>query len=269
MKNILIIILSISLLFSCKNDKFEKKGFQVSEISEDENGKKVVGLQIDSLKFATQPIDVLLTKNPEHRLIPIFKLNFDKKGNPFTGSIDYFQNWNDEVYAAESETATINDGNNWNHNFMPGFSAINGYNLVNVAHFNQDSQSQNNFFEKPVLIRTLYFPAFSKDTLNFQPVKRNFYMVSVYDEDTNKDGYLNVKDLRRMYSFDIEGKEPKNIVPKDHSVMSSEYDAGNDLMYILTKFDQNNNGKMELTEPTHIFWINLKDREKTGMIYGN
>lgn len=269
MKNILIFALSIFLLFSCKPNKFEKKGFQVSEISEDKNGNKIVGLQIDSLIFATQPIGVLITKNPKHRLIPIFKVNIDKRGNPFTGSVDYFQNWSDENYSTDSEIVQMNDGNNWNHNFMPGFSAINGYNLVNVTHFNQDSQSQNNFFEKPVLIRTVYFPAFSKDTLNFQPVKRDFYMVSVYDEDTNKDGYLNVKDLRRMYSFDIEGKQPKMIIPKDHSVMSSEYDAENDLMYIFTKFDQNKNGKMELTEPMYIFWVNLKEREKTGVIYSN
>jgi hypothetical protein len=28
----------------------EKKGFQVSEITEDENGQKIIGLNIDSLK---------------------------------------------------------------------------------------------------------------------------------------------------------------------------------------------------------------------------
>lgn len=267
MKKILIFFISITLLYSCKDEKIEKKGFQVREITESEDGQKIVGLALDSLKFETQPIGVLMTKNAAHRLIPIFKVNSDKYSNPFTGSVDYYQNWDDESYNSEGETVTINDGNHWNHNFMPGFSAINGYNLVNVTHFNQESQTQNNLFVKPVLIRTLYFPAFSKDTLNYQPVNRNFYMVSVYDEDTNKDGFLNVKDLRRMYSFDIEGKAPKNIVPKNHSVMSSEYDADNDLMYILAKFDQNNNGKMELTEPTHIFWINLKDREKTGVVY--
>lgn len=267
MKKMLFILFAVTLQFSCKHDKLEKKGFQVSEITESEDGQKVVGLALDSLKFDTQPNGVLMTKNAAHRLIPLFKVNIDKFGNPFTGSVDYYQNWDDESYNTESEAIEFNDGNHWNHNFMPGFSAINGYNLVNVTHFNQETQSQNNFFEKPVLIRTLYFPAFSKDTLNFQPVKRNFYLVSVYDEDTNKDGYLNIKDLRRIYSFDIEGKAPKNIVPKDFSVMSSEYDADNDLMYIHAKFDQNKNGKMELTEPTHIFWISLKDREKTGVVY--
>lgn len=260
MKRILTILIFGLLIVSCSDNKLEQKGFQVSEISEDEDGQKIVGLQIDSLKLETQPRNVLLTFNPNHRLTPIYKINYDKETKePFTGSNTYHTNWDDEY----------EDGNNWNRNFMPGFEAIYGYNLVNVSHYNNETKTENKLFDKPVLIKTLYYPAFSKDTLNHQPVKRDFYMVSVYDEDSNKDGFINVKDLRKFYHFDINGMNKKALIPKEYSVMSSEYDSANDFMYIFARKDANQNGQMESNEPVDIFWIDLKNPENVGKQYEN
>ena len=243
------------LASACSSNEIEKKGFQVNEITEDENGKKIVGLKIDSLQLLTRPRNVLSTFHVAHRITPIYKINYDKNGKPFTGSNAFHSSWNDD------------EGNNWNGNFMPGFEAMYGYNLVNISHFNHTTQTENKFFDNPVLIKTLYYPTPSKDTLNFQPVKRAFYMVSVYDEDTNKDGFINARDLRRFYYFNINGQDPKALIPKTHSVMSSEYDPANDFMYIFAKRDQNKNGQMEAEEPTDIFWIDLKDPQKTGKQY--
>jgi hypothetical protein len=50
MYRILIIAFLGILTLSCSDNKMEKKGFQVSEINEDENGQKIIGLNIDSLK---------------------------------------------------------------------------------------------------------------------------------------------------------------------------------------------------------------------------
>ena len=150
---------------------------------------------------------------------------------------------------------------------MPGFEAIYGYNLVNISHYNNLTNKENFFFDRPVLVKTLYYPAFSKDTLNDVPVKREYYMVSVYDEDTNKDGYINVKDLRRFYHFDIDAKNKLLLVPKDYSVMSSEYDPENDFMYVFARIDRNENGEMEYEEKTHIFWIDLKNPKNRGLQY--
>ncbi|MFV0566128.1 MAG: hypothetical protein ACK5NB_09885 [Flavobacteriaceae bacterium] len=261
MKKYITIVLVGILALSCFKDKTEKKGFQVREITEDEQGKKIVGLPIDSLQFETRPRNVLLTYNNAHRLTPIYKVNYDKRTKkPYTGSNAFHTNWEDD---------NDKDGNNWNNNFMPGFEAVYGYNFVNISHFNNETKTENTFFENPVLVKTLYYPAFSKDTLNFEPVKRNFYMVSVYDEDSNNDGFINAKDLRRLYGFDINGKNKKTLVPKNYSVMSSEYDPANDFMYIFAKKDQNQNGQMELNEPTNVFWIDLKNLDNNGRQYGN
>jgi hypothetical protein len=246
------------LIVSCSDNNYDKKGFQVNEISEDENGQKIIGLEMNTEKLETRPRNVLLTNNTNHRLTPIYKVNYDKKTNkPFTGSNSYHTTWNDNY----------SQGNNWNQNFMPGFEAIYGYNFVNISHYNHETKVENKLFKKPVLIKTFYYPTFSKDTLNFEPVKRDFYMVSVYDEDSNKDGFINTKDLRKLYMFDIEGKNKKSIIPEDYSVMSSEYDSANDYMYVFAKKDKNKNGQMESNEPTDIFWVDLKNPENNGKQY--
>ncbi len=258
MKRIIPALL-ILLLFGCEKKKIAKKGFQVREITENEEGKKIVGLPIDSLKLETKPRNVLLTKNRNHRLTPIYKVNYNKKtGKPFTGSNAYHSSYGE--YGD-------NDENNWNHHFMPGFEAIYGYNFVNISHFNNATKEENLFFEKPVLVKTFYYPAFSKDTLNNEPIERDFYMVSTYDEDTNGDGYINVRDLRRLYHFDLDAKQKTLLIPKNYSVMSSEYDPENDYMYIFARIDKNENGKMEYKEATHIFWIDLKDPNNRGLQY--
>jgi hypothetical protein len=111
MNRIITILILAMCLTSCSDNKIEEKGFQVSEISEDENGQKIVGLNIDSLKLETGPRNVLLTNNPGHRISPIYKVNYNKKNEPYTGSNSYHTNWNNNY----------EDGNNWNNNFMPGF----------------------------------------------------------------------------------------------------------------------------------------------------
>ena len=135
--------------------------------------------------------------------------------------------------------------------------------MVNVSHHDTETQKQKTFFDKPVLIKTLYYPSFSKDTLNYEPVNRNYFMISVYDEDTNKDGFLNVKDLRRFYHFDINANNKRNLTPANYSIYKSEYDPSNDLVYIFAQLDENQNGLIDDGEDVHIFWIDLKNPERT------
>lgn len=253
--------LCLFLISGCgESPKKEKKGLQVNEISEDGAGKKIVGLPIDSLNLETKPRNVLLTHNPAHRLVPMYKVNYNPRTHkPYTGSNRFHSYWKEY-----GDT----HGNNWNNNFMPGFEAMFGHNLVNVSHFNNQTKEENLFFDQPVLIKTLYYPAFSYDTLLSKPVHRKFYMISVYDEDTNGDGYINAKDLRRLYHFDIQGKNPSPLVPANYAVMSSEYDPQNDFMYVFARLDENQNGQMEYEESTHIFWIDLANPSNNGLLLG-
>lgn len=256
---IITITLSLLLFFALTScgDKLEQKGFAVTP-TRDAGETAVDGISKDSLTFPTRPSNVLLTGNPLYRLVTLYKVNFTKDSTTFIGSNDFHYNY---------ESIAESNGNQWNNNYLPGLEALYGYNLVNVSHFDMETQKQKLFFERPVLLKTLYYPSFSKDTLNYKPVSRNYFMVSVYDEDTNKDGFINAKDLRRFYSFDIHADNKKPIVPKNYSVYKSEYDPANDFVYIFAKLDSNNNGQVDELEPISIFWVDLKNPERTGKQY--
>lgn len=243
---------------SCR-EKLEQKGFAVSPAyDDDEDETRRDGISKDSLTFPTRPSNILLTGNPAVRLATVYKVNFTRDSTTFIGSNDFHFN-----YERIGET----NGNQWHNNYLPGLEAVYGYNLVNVSHFNIETQKKTFFFERPVLIKTLYYPSFSKDTLNYKPVNRDYFLISAYDEDTNKDGFINVKDLRRFYSFDINAENKTPLVPADHSVYKCEYDPANDFVYIFTQIDENKNGQIDQLEPTSIFWVDLKNPERKGTHY--
>ena len=138
---------------------------------------------------------------------------------------------------------------------------------MNIGHYDLETKTKNNLFEKPVVIKTLYYPSFIQDALNYRPTQRDYYMVSVYDEDTNQDSLINQKDLRRFYHFDLFGKDKKTLIPKNYSVLSSEYDPENDFMFIFANLDENKNGKREEAEPVHAFWLDLKAPDTGERLY--
>jgi hypothetical protein len=250
----LLLFFLLSTLAGCR-DKLEQKGFAVSP--PDGNEETVDGISEDSVRFPTRPSNILLTGIPKYRLATVYKVNFNKDSTTFIGENDFHFNYGYDE----------SDGNQWHGNYLPGLEAVSGYNLVNVSLYNTETRTQKTFFEKPVLIKTLYYPSLSKDTLNFQPVARNYYMISVFDEDTNKDGYINVHDLRRLYSFDIDAGSRKPIIPTNYSVYKSEYDHANDIIYIFAKLDENKNGKIDELEPVGVFWIDLKNPQNVGRQY--
>ena len=262
MKKTIFILISI-ILISCteKNEKFKDKGFQVDEIeSENAEVNSENAIKNDSLNFKSKSVDVLLTGNKNIRFSPIYKVNYSEKEKKFfTGSNDFHYGYNDD---------NPKDGNNWN-SLIPGFEALFGYNLVNIFHFNHTENRGKKLFKKPVLIKTCYYPSFKVDTLNFKTIQRNFYMISAYDEDTNKDKYINNKDLRRFYLFDINGENLGEIVPKNYSVIGAMYDSGNDYLYIDAKLDSNNDGKISEHEPVSIFYLDLKNPMNKGLFYKN
>jgi hypothetical protein len=257
--HILIICLVLITISSCSRKKHYDKGFSVSPETETTDEKEIDGISQDSIKILTRPSSVLLTSYPEFRLTTIYKLNYDKREDSYyTGSNSFYSNYTEIGHS---------EGNQWNYNFMPGLQAIYGFNLVNVSLKNVNTQSQKLLFEKLVLIKTLYIPSFTKDTLFNKSVKRDYYMISAYDEDSNNDGFINQKDLRRFYLFDLNGGNKENLVPLNYSVISSEYDCENDFMYVFAQLDENKNGQREETEKVHVFWIDLKNPKNNGRQY--
>ncbi len=256
---LLTIFFALLIIFGCSRRKHYEKGFSVSPETESSEDKEINGIAQDSVSIKTRPTSVLMTGCSDYRLTTIYKLNYDKKDDYyFTGSNNFYRNYQEIGYS---------EGNQWHYNFMPGLQAIYGYNMVNISLKNTKTQKVRTLFGSPVLIKTLYIPSFSKDTLFNIPVKRNYYMVSAYDEDTNKDGFINAKDLRRFYVFNLAGDSKESLIPENYSVVSSEYDYANDYMYVFAQLDENENGQSDETENVHVFWIDLKNPANNGLQY--
>jgi len=142
-----------------------------------------------------------------------------------------------------------------------------GFNLLNIAHYDMKSEKLKFLFDRPALVKTLYYPSTVQDSIDKKPINRDYYLISVYDEDTNKDTLINRKDLRKFYYFDASCTIKTQLVPNDYSVVRSQYDYKNDVMYIFAKQDTNKNGTGDIKEPTHIFWIDLKAPFKAKKMY--
>lgn len=252
-------ILALFLFYSCGGDQLEQKGFSVPSTRGKIATSPEKGINKDSLDFATRPGNLLLTGNPDYRLTPVYMVNYNERTERyFIGSNHFHSNYGG--IGKEGD-------NNCNYNYMPGLEAVYGYNMVGASLFYAPDNGQKQLFDTPVLIKTLYYPTTSKDTLFGTPVSRNYYMVSLYNEDTNKDGFINLNDLRRFFWFNLTGKKQGLLIPENYSVLKSEYDPYSDRMAVYAQLDENENGQRDHGEQEHIFWIDLKDPGNRGVIY--
>lgn len=254
MKNLcLAASLIIGFLFiSCSNSSIDYSD-DIAITDTDTNSSVTIGAN-GEISLNIRPRSVIKTGLPNYRLFSVYREKYNQKRKRKYIAGDYMHT----KYNRDHD----HYGNTWHDHFMPGLEALYGFNLVNISHYNIALKKRSLFFDKNVVVNTLYYPSFEKDTLNFNPVQRNYFLVSVYDMDTNNDSIINHKDLRHFYAFDQKGKISDTLVPLNYSVMSSEYDAMNDHMYIHAKLDENGNGKRDEGEPIHIFQIDLENPMK-------
>ncbi|MEI9919009.1 MAG: hypothetical protein WDO14_09445 [Bacteroidota bacterium] len=251
MKNVHAIIAFAIIICSCKSTppKEEQIRFESADAPDTRDTTNSVNSNA-GYKMSTYPQRVILNGMPQHRLITIYKYLPPKKEarNTFSSSNSYDRGeyWDDDH----------------DQHFMPGIDLLFGYNLLNLAHYDMKSEQLNYLFQRPVLIKSVYYPSYEQDSVgdkpNRKPIIRDYFLVSAYDEDTNGDTLLNRHDLRRFYHFNASCDVKTQLIPPDYSVLRSQYDFDNDVMYIFARHDDNKNGKSEPNEETHVFWISLK-----------
>lgn len=260
----LLSMLVLALLQGCSTRKREAKEEQIRVESSAET--KPDSTPVNSIQgnmalgqIPTIPNEVLLTGLDEHRLVTIYKDRraIAKKnassddGDSFYGNRSY-----DYDYGSDRE-----------EHYMPGLDLLYGFNLLNVAHYDLKAEKLNLLFEQPVLVKSLYYPSFIQDSLYKKPITRNYYLLSVYDADTNQDTLINRMDLRRFYYFDAAATQKIQLLPADYSAVRSQYDPKNDVMYIFARQDTNHDGTTKPKEPLHIFWISLKAPQVAKRLY--
>jgi hypothetical protein len=261
LKILLGVLLLGSFILSCRPKTSEMKDEQIHVDMSENNAPKdsitnSIHGNVSFKQMITYPNSVLMTGMADHRLVPIYQA---KKviTHPNEKTILNSSYWNDNN-SFDTETEI---------HFMPGIDILYGYKLLNIAHYNLKSEQFNYLFNHPVLIKTLYYPSSEPDSINKKPIHRNYYLMSVYDEDTNKDTLINRKDLRKFYYFDSSATVSTKLLPPDQSVVRSQYDVQNDVMYLYTKQDINKNGIIESKEPIHIFWIKLSEPNVAKRLY--
>ncbi|AYB30091.1 hypothetical protein [Chryseolinea soli] len=255
-------LLALALLLTpgCSTRKREAKEEQIriespAEIKADSNLVNAIQGNMAPGQIATTPQEVLLTGLDQHRLVTIYKERRAVAAKGYN-SDDYLYGKRSYDYESDRE-----------EHYMPGLDLLYGYNLLNIAHYDLKTETLNPLFEQPVLIKSLYYPSFIQDSLYEKPITRDYYLLSVYDADTNQDTLINRRDLRRFYYFDATGKEKIQLLPSDHSAVRSQYDPKNDVMYIFARQDADHDGSAKSKEPLHIFWVSLKTPRVAKRLY--
>ncbi len=204
-------------------------------------------------QLATYPNKVILTGLKDQRLITIYR------------KVPYVKETVIETYSGRSYYHEYNS--DYEQFFMPGIDLQFGYNLINIAHYNFVTEKMKLLFDHPVLVRSIYYPSFEQDSIDNKPVNRNYFLISVYNEDTNKDTLINKSDLRKFIHVNADASTMLPLLPSDYSVERSQYDAGRDAMYLFARQDTNKNGKTESKEPLHVFWISLAEPKLAKRVY--
>lgn len=250
-KSITGLILMV-VFFSCRNSNYsEKKGEQI-RVEENTSFEEFEKIDTGSIKKYIWPSSIVLTGISHQRIIAIYRNKYlvdkDNRISRFSGDFG-----EDETYTYE--------------HYYPGFDLLSGYNLINLSYFQIPIGKTKLFFNKAVLIKSLYFPSFIQDSIEKKPILRDYYLVSVYDEDTNNDKILDRKDFRHFYCFSDSCTNKKQLLPNNTSLIRAQYDSPNDLLYLYAKLDENKNGSIEKTEPLNIYLLNLKYPSTAKKIY--
>ena len=198
-----------------------------------------------SYSIRTNPHHVVLTGLSDHRLITFYKKSVKKQ----TRSDDYYSSYSYYYDEWNSE---------YDRFFMPGIDLLHGYNLLNVGHYDLKKDTFNYLFDHPVLVKSVYFPSRIQDSIDNKPINRDYFLLSAYTEDSNADSLINRKDMRRFFLFNSDCSQKLQLVPSEYSVVRSQYDKANDVMYLFANLDENKNGQIDKDEPLHVFWISLK-----------
>jgi hypothetical protein len=252
------------VIAACSTSSHDGKEEQISvspevpevDVSDTVQGNSIRG-NLSLQQIPTDPQSVVLTGMARHRLVTVYKSKSDSKAAE--AAPDMYSVYGRTYYESYESDREVH--------FMPGIDLIRGYNLLNVAHYDLVNDTMSYLFEHPVLIKSLYYPSVEQDSLDGKPVNRDYYIVSVYDNDTNQDTLINKLDLRRLYYFNASCTQKIQLLPADYSVIRSQYDSMNDVMYLFARLDANNNGAAEKKEPVHIFWLNLKAPARARRMY--
>ena len=132
---------------------------------------------------------------------------------------------------------------------------ITGY-LQNLKFQKIGSDSIKALTDKPVLIQTATYLKTVSDKINKQ-----ILVYTMMDMDTNKDGKLDVSDIRTLYISKISGDKFTKVSVDFQELIDWELIESKNRLYFRTVEDTNKNGKFDSKDVVHYNYIDLANKD--------
>lgn len=138
---------------------------------------------------------------------------------------------------------------------------LTGY-LENVRFQHKDSTSFYSLTENRIQIQTVTYPqSFSESS------KKQILVYTLTDEDTNRDGKIDSKDIKSLYVSQINGSDFTKLSPDFQEVIDWNIIVVQGKLYFRTIEDINKNGAFDKNDTVHYYFVNLLDKEWVAMEY--
>lgn len=229
MKKSYLILAGMALLFAaCKEEKDKPKVIYDSKAKTEDQAPKAP----DSVEIADLPIQFTGTNFLIHPIGDVRFYDRAKYGSASNGSSDV--------------SYTISNYNEFE---------ITGY-LRNLKFQQADSDSLKVLTEKPILIQTAtYLKSLADKT------KSQVLVYTLADMDTNKDGKIDITDIKTLYISTIGGEKFTKLSPDFQELIDWKLVESKDRLYFRTIEDTNKNGEFDKDDVLHYNYLDLMAKE--------
>ena len=224
-----IIGISLLLLASCKEESEKPKVIYDAS----KNNRQVTKVDSAQIKIADLPIQM---RGTDYLIHPVGDLSIYEKGSK-----------------TKYGSSSVND-----LSFTISNAAeyeITGY-LQNLKFQRVDSDSIKALTDKPVLIQTATYLKTVSDQINNQ-----IMVYTMVDMDTNKDGKLDVSDIKALYLSSISGDKFTKVSADFQELIDWDLIESKNRLYFRTVEDTNKNGRFDSKDVVHYNYIDLANKD--------
>ncbi|RDI58180.1 hypothetical protein [Flavobacterium glaciei] len=231
MKKLHITILGIAILLltSCK-EEVEKPKVTYDGTS---RAKELVKTDSTQIQIADLPLQM---EGTDYLIHPVADLSIREKG-----------------IKARYGSSSVNDLSFTISNY--GEFEITGF-LQNLKFQKIDSDSIRKLTDKRVLIQTATYLKSVADKTNNQ-----IMVYTMVDMDTNKDGKLDISDIKALYLSEISGERFTKISSDFQELIDWKLIGSNNRLYYRTVEDTNKNGEFDKKDVVNYYYIDLSKKE--------
>lgn len=227
-KNIFSMMLLGAILFSCNKEETPKV------IYKDQKDEKVDFQKIDSTEIKIADLPILL-EGTDYMVHPIGDVRIYNSGNSKYG----YSKTNRISYKVSNYSSP----------------EITGY-LSNIMFQHKDSLELKPLTENKMQIQTVTF----LDEIALKTGKK-FFIYSLVDKDTNRDGKYDTNDIKALYISNADGTKFTKLSPEFQEFLDWNVIVGKNRLYFRSIEDINKNGEFDSNDNINYYFLDLLDAE--------